>query len=108
MVNKHNDAPAKKSEETGEPPHPFKTGYDFTPTEIVTDRKLGDQVDEMKVDYPALAQLLGNSGASLPDALIRFRRNMLQLRNGDTGKWHAIWLGGNPGEESIRIGPGED
>jgi hypothetical protein len=85
---------------------PFQTGYPFTPTEVVTDKKLGDQVDEMKVDYVALAQALLNSGSTNPNALVRFSNNMLQLRNADTGLWHSIWIAGAVGAETIKIGPG--
>ena len=54
------------------PSGPFTTGYPFTPTEVVTDKKLGDQVDEMKVDYVALAAALVNSGSTDQNALVRF------------------------------------
>ena len=85
---------------------PFQTGYPFTPTEVVTDTKLGDQVNDMKVDYVALAQALVNSGSTDPNALVRFSNSMLQLRNADTGLWHSIWIGGAVGAETIKIGPG--
>ena len=100
--------PAPQPKDTGEstPSGPFTTGYPFSPTEVVTDKKLGDQVDLMKVDYAALAQFLVNSGASDPEALVRFSNNMLQLRNADTGLWHSIWIAGAVGAETIRIGPG--
>ena len=85
---------------------PFTTGYPFSPSEVVTDKKLGDQVNAMQVDYAMLAQFLVNSGASDPNALVRFSNSMLQLRNADTGLWHSIWITGAVGAETIRIGPG--
>jgi hypothetical protein len=87
------------------PSGPFQSGYPFTPSEVVTDKKLGDQVDEMKVDYALLSQFLVNSGATDPNALVRFSNNMLQLHNADTSLWHSIWIGGAVGAETIRIGP---
>jgi hypothetical protein len=88
------------------PSGPFTTGYPFTPTEVVTDKKLGDQVDQMQVDYAMLSQFLVNSGATDPNALVRFSQSMLQLRNADTGLWHSIWISGAVGAETVRIGPG--
>jgi hypothetical protein len=85
---------------------PFTTGYPFTPTEVVTDIKLGDQVNDMKVDYAALAQAILNSGSTAPNALVRFSNNMLQLRNADTGLWHSIWIAGSVGAETLQIGQG--
>ena len=85
---------------------PFSTGYPFNPSEVVTSQKLGDQIDLMKVDYVMLSQFLVNSGASDPNALVRFSNSMLQLRNADTGLWHSIWISGAVGAETIRIGPG--
>jgi hypothetical protein len=92
--------------DTSTPGGPFSTGYPFTPTEVVTDIKLGDQVNDMKVDYAALAAALLNSGSTAPNALVRFSNNMLQLRNADTGLWHSIWIAGAVGAETIKIGPG--
>jgi hypothetical protein len=92
--------------DTSTPSGPFSTGYPFTPTEVVTDQKLGDQVNDMKVDYAALAAALLNSGSKDPNALVRFSNNMLQLRNADTGLWHSIWIGGAVGAETIKIGQG--
>jgi hypothetical protein len=96
-----------ESTETDTPTGPFKTGYEFAPTEVVTNIKLGDQVDEMVVDYVALAQALLNSGANDANALVRFSNNMLQLRNADTGLWHSIWIAGIAGEEELVIGEGQ-
>ena len=44
-----------------------------------------DIVNAIVVDYPALAQAIMNSGATDPNALIRFSNNQLQLRNATTG-----------------------
>lgn len=91
---------------TPPPAGPFQTGYPFTPTEVVTDIKLGDQVNDMKVDYAALAQAILNSGSTAPNALVRFSNNMLQLRNADTSLWHSIWIAGSVGAETLQIGQG--
>ena len=106
--NPASKTPALETKDTAEstPGGPFTTGYPFTPTEVVTDKKLGDQVDQMKVDYAMLSQFLVNSGATDPNALVRFSNSMLQLRNADTGLWHSIWISGAVGAETIRIGPG--
>ena len=100
--------PKAETKDTGTDPSsgPFTTGYPFNPTEVVTDKKLADQVDQMKVDYAMLSQFLVNSGATDPNALVRFSNSMLQLRNADTGLWHPIWISGAVGAETIRIGPG--
>jgi hypothetical protein len=105
---KKNPAPAPRDNPppSGSSSGPFTTGYPFGPSEVVTNIKLGDQVDEMVVDYAALAQALLNSGASDPSALVRFSNSMLQLRNADTGLWHSIWIAGAVGAETLKIGPG--
>lgn len=87
-------------------PSPFSSGYAFTPSEIVTSAKLAEQVDQIKVDYPELAQAIGNAGSTDPNALIRFAHNQLQLRNQETGLWHAIWITGAAGAEELCIGVG--
>ena len=97
--------PASTSDTTT-PTGPFTTGYEFTPTEIVTDTKLAEQINDMIVNYPLLAQALLNSGANDPNALARFSNNQFQLRNADTGLWHSLWISGAVGAETLRIGPG--
>jgi hypothetical protein len=84
----------------------FKTGQEFGSSDVVTNIKLEDIVNAIIVDYPALAQAIMNSGATDPNALIRFSNNQLQLRNAATGLWHSIWIKGAAGEEEIVIGQG--
>jgi hypothetical protein len=98
-------APAPKDTSTAAE-GPFTTGYEFTPTEIVTDTKLADQINAMIVNYPLLAQAMLNSGAGDPNALARFSNNQFQLRNATTGLWHSIWISGAVGAEEIIIGQG--
>jgi hypothetical protein len=84
----------------------FKTGQDFGASDVVTNIKLEDIVNAIIVDYPQLAQAIMNSGSTDPNALIRFSKNQLQLRNADTGLWHSIWIKGSAGEEEIVLGQG--
>lgn len=85
----------------------FQSGQDFSPSEIVTNLKLEDIVNNIIVNYPLLAQAIMNSGSTDPNALVRFQNSQLQLRNADTGNWHSVWITGQPGEEEIAIGQGQ-
>jgi hypothetical protein len=84
----------------------FQSGQEFGASDVVTNIKLEDIVNAIVVDYPALAQAIMNSGATDPNALVRFTGNQLQLRNAESGLWHSIWIKGSAGEEEIVLGQG--